>query len=144
MATRIGIAGWRYAAWRGDFYPKGLPQRRELEYAAEHLTSIEVNGSFYSMQRPSSYAAWRAETPDDFVFSLKGPRFISHLKRLKDVEVSPSRPGSIRVPTIARRWSVASQSLACIPASTWPPDSQNAVNVRPPAALVSPRTTTSS
>ncbi len=87
MVTRIGIAGWRYAAWRGDFYPVGLPQRRELEYAAEHLTSIEVNGSFYSLQRPSSYAAWRAETPDGFVFSLKGPRFISHLKRLKDVEV---------------------------------------------------------
>jgi uncharacterized protein YecE (DUF72 family) len=83
---RIGISGWRYAGWRGDFYPKGLAQRRELAYAAEHLTSIEVNGSFYSLQRPSSYAAWRAGTPDDFVFAVKGGRFITHLKRLVDVD----------------------------------------------------------
>ena len=84
---RVGISGWRYPAWRGDFYPKGLPQRRELEYAGEHLTSIEINGSFYSLQRPTSYAAWRAAVPDDFVFAVKGPRYVSHLKRLKDVEV---------------------------------------------------------
>ncbi len=87
---RIGISGWRYSAWRGDFYPKGLAQRRELEYAAEHLTSIEINGSFYSLQRPSSYAAWRAEAiavREDFVFAVKGPRYVSHLKRLKDAEV---------------------------------------------------------
>jgi uncharacterized protein YecE (DUF72 family) len=83
--TRIGISGWRYAGWRGDFYPAGLVQRRELEYAAQRLTSIEINGSFYSLQRPTSYAAWRAETPDDFVFSVKGGRYISHLKRLVDV-----------------------------------------------------------
>src|SRR5919107_5513114 len=83
--TRIGISGWRYAGWRGDFYPTGLAQRRELEYASQRLTSIEVNGSFYSLQRPTSYAAWRAETPDDFVFSVKGGRYISHLKRLVDV-----------------------------------------------------------
>jgi uncharacterized protein YecE (DUF72 family) len=83
----VGISGWRYPAWRGDFYPKGLPQRRELEYAGEHLTSIEINGSFYSLQRATSYAAWRADVPDDFVFAVKGPRYISHLKRLKDVEV---------------------------------------------------------
>jgi uncharacterized protein YecE (DUF72 family) len=87
MVTRVGISGWRYAGWRGDFYPVGLAQRRELEYAAQHLTSIEINGSFYSLQRPSSYATWRSETPDDFVFSVKGGRFISHLKRLVDVEV---------------------------------------------------------
>jgi uncharacterized protein YecE (DUF72 family) len=85
--VRVGISGWRYPAWRGDFYPKGLPQRRELEYAGEHLTSIEINGSFYSLQRATSYAAWRADVPDDFVFSVKGPRYVSHLKRLKDVEV---------------------------------------------------------
>lgn len=83
---RIGISGWRYAPWRGDFYPEGLPQRRELEYAASHLTSIEINGSFYSLQRPSSYAKWRSEVPDDFVFSVKGGRFITHMKRLKEVE----------------------------------------------------------
>lgn len=86
MRARIGISGWRYAGWRGDFYPEGLPQRRELEYAAERLTSIEVNGSFYSLQRPSSYTAWREATPDDFVFAVKGGRYISHLKRLVDVE----------------------------------------------------------
>jgi uncharacterized protein YecE (DUF72 family) len=84
--TRVGISGWRYAGWRGDFYPTGLAQRRELEYAAERMTSIEINGSFYSLQRPSSYAAWREQTPDDFVFSVKGGRYITHLKRLVDVE----------------------------------------------------------
>jgi uncharacterized protein YecE (DUF72 family) len=88
--VRVGISGWRYPAWRGDFYPKGLAQRRELEYAAEHLTSIEINGSFYSLQRPTSYAAWRAEATavrPDFVFAVKGGRFVTHMKRLKDVEV---------------------------------------------------------
>jgi uncharacterized protein YecE (DUF72 family) len=85
--VRVGISGWRYPAWRGDFYPKGLPQRRELEYAGEHLSSIEINGSFYSLQRATSYAAWRADVPDDFVFAVKGPRYVSHLKRLKDVDV---------------------------------------------------------
>jgi uncharacterized protein YecE (DUF72 family) len=84
---RIGISGWRYPAWRGDFYPQGLAQRRELEYAGSRLTSIEINGSFYSLQRPSSYAAWRRETPDGFVFAVKGGRFVTHLKRLRDVEV---------------------------------------------------------
>jgi uncharacterized protein YecE (DUF72 family) len=84
----VGISGWRYPAWRGDFYPKGLPQRRELEYAAEHLTSIEINGSFYSLQRPSSYAAWRGDVPAGFVFSVKGPRYVTHLKRLRDVDVA--------------------------------------------------------
>lgn len=83
---RVGISGWRYPPWRGDFYPEGLPQRRELEYAASQLSSIEINGSFYSLQRPSSYARWRAETPDDFVFSVKGGRFITHMRRLRDVE----------------------------------------------------------
>jgi len=87
---RVGISGWRYPAWRGDFYPKGLAQRRELEYAASQLTSIEVNGSFYSLQRPTSYAAWRAEATaarEDFVFAVKGGRFVTHMKRLRDVDV---------------------------------------------------------
>jgi uncharacterized protein YecE (DUF72 family) len=83
---RVGISGWRYAGWRGDFYPKGLPQRRELEYAASELTSVEINGSFYSLQRPSSYQRWHDETPEDFVFAVKGGRFITHLKRLRDIE----------------------------------------------------------
>jgi uncharacterized protein YecE (DUF72 family) len=85
--VRVGISGWRYPAWRGDFYPKGLPQRRELEYAASQLTSIEINGSFYSLQRPTSYTAWRQQTPDGFVFAVKGPRYVSHLKRLRDVDL---------------------------------------------------------
>jgi uncharacterized protein YecE (DUF72 family) len=84
---RIGISGWTYAGWRGDFYPAGLRRRDELAYAAERMTSIELNGSFYSLQRPSSYARWAAETPDDFAFAVKGGRFITHLKRLRDVEV---------------------------------------------------------
>ena len=83
---RVGISGWTYAGWRGDYYPKGLPQRAELAYAAERLTSVEINGSFYSLQRPTSYAAWREQTPDDFVFAVKGGRFITHMKKLRDVE----------------------------------------------------------
>jgi uncharacterized protein YecE (DUF72 family) len=81
---RVGISGWTYPPWRGDFYPKGLPHKQELRYAAERLTSIEINGTFYSLQRPSSFLTWRQQTPDDFVFSLKGGRFITHMKRLTD------------------------------------------------------------
>jgi uncharacterized protein YecE (DUF72 family) len=84
---RIGISGWRYSGWRGKFYPKGLPQRCELEYASRILNSVEINGSFYSLQLPSSYRRWYSETPDDFVFAIKGPRFITHMKRLRDVKV---------------------------------------------------------
>ncbi len=84
--VRIGISGWRYAPWRGSFYPPGLPQRRELEHASGLLSSIEINGSFYSLQRPQSYAAWAEQTPPGFVFSVKGPRFITHMKKLSDVE----------------------------------------------------------
>ena len=85
--VRIGISGWRYVPWRGTFYPKGLPQARELSYAAERLSSIEVNGSFYALQRPSSYLAWARDVPDDFVFAVKGSRFITHMKKLSDVRV---------------------------------------------------------
>ena len=74
-AIRIGISGWRYPPWRGVFYPPGLAQRRELEYASRHFSTIEINGSFYSLQRPEHYARWRDETPEGFVFSVKGPRF---------------------------------------------------------------------
>ena len=84
---RIGISGWRYPPWRGDFYPVGLPQRRELEYAASQLSSIEINGSFYSLQRPTSWARWHAEVPEDFVFAVKGGRFLTHMLRLREVEV---------------------------------------------------------
>ena len=83
---RVGISGFRYAGWRGEFYPKGLPQRQELEYAARCFRSIELNGSFYSLQRPESFEHWREQTPDDFVFAVKGGRFITHMKKLRDVE----------------------------------------------------------
>lgn len=86
MAIRIGISGWRYARWRGTFYPAGLAQRRELEYAAGCFPSVEINGSFYSLQRPDSFQRWHDETPEDFVFSVKGPRFVTHMKRLRDCE----------------------------------------------------------
>jgi uncharacterized protein YecE (DUF72 family) len=85
---RVGISGWRYSGWRGDFYPKGLPQKRELEFAAAHFDSVEINGSFYSLQRPESYASWAAQTPPDFVFSVKGSRYITHLLKLRNVEVA--------------------------------------------------------
>ncbi len=84
--VRIGISGWRYAGWRGVFYPPKLAQRRELEFASREFSTIEINGSFYSLQRPESFARWEEETPEDFVFSLKGSRYITHLLRLREVE----------------------------------------------------------
>src|SRR6478752_5396205 len=84
-AIRIGVSGWRYPPWRGVFYPKGLQQRRELEFASRVFPSIELNGSFYSLQRPENYATWCEQTPAGFVFSVKAPRFITHIKRLRDI-----------------------------------------------------------
>lgn len=81
----IGISGWTYPPWRGDFYPPGLPHRRELGYAASRLGSIEVNGTFYGLLRPATFAGWVSEVPSDFVFAVKGSRFITHLKKLTDV-----------------------------------------------------------
>jgi len=86
--VRIGISGWRYEPWRGTFYPKGLAQKRELEYASRRLSSIEINGSFYSLQAPASYRAWRDATPDGFVFSVKGGRYITHMLRLRNVRAA--------------------------------------------------------
>ncbi len=85
-AIRIGISGWTYAPWRGVFFPPKLPHRTELAFAAETFPSIEINGTFYSLQRPSSFGRWAAETPEDFVFAVKGPRYITHMRRLRDVE----------------------------------------------------------
>lgn len=82
----IGISGWRYAGWRGVFYPEGLTQNRELEFASRALPTIEINGSFYSLQRPASYAAWHEATPPGFVFSVKGNRYITHILRLREIE----------------------------------------------------------
>jgi uncharacterized protein YecE (DUF72 family) len=84
--VRIGISGWTYAPWRGVFYPEKLPRKRELSYAAQQFRSIEINGTFYGLQRPESFAKWRDETPDDFVFAVKGSRYITHMLKLKDVE----------------------------------------------------------
>jgi uncharacterized protein YecE (DUF72 family) len=75
---RVGVGGWVYPEWRGVFYPPGLPQARELEYASRRLTTIEINGTFYRTQSPASFRRWHEETPEDFVFSLKGPRFATH------------------------------------------------------------------
>ncbi|MFC7446878.1 DUF72 domain-containing protein [Rhodococcus daqingensis] len=85
---RIGISGWAYPGWRGDFYPAGLVHRRELAYAATRMPSIEINGSFYALQAPDSFARWRDETPDDFVFAVKGGRYITHMKRLRDIDTA--------------------------------------------------------
>jgi uncharacterized protein YecE (DUF72 family) len=81
---RVGISGWRYAGWRGKFYPPGLLQRRELGFAAERFDSIELNGSFYSLQRPASYATWYTEVPPRFTFAVKGSRYITHMLKLKN------------------------------------------------------------
>jgi uncharacterized protein YecE (DUF72 family) len=81
-SIRIGIGGWVFPPWRGTFYPAGLPQSQELDYASRHLTAIEINGTFYNSGRPDSFRRWRDETPDGFVFSLKGPRFVTHRKEL--------------------------------------------------------------
>lgn len=84
----IGVSGWRYTPWRGHFYPRGLAQSRELEHASRAFPSLELNGSFYSLQRPSSYALWARQTPPDFVFAVKGSRYITHMLRLRNVEVA--------------------------------------------------------
>jgi uncharacterized protein YecE (DUF72 family) len=84
--TRIGISGWRYAPWRGVFYPKDLVQRDELAFAPREFSTIEINGSFYSLQHPESWQAWYETAPKGFVFAVKGPRFITHVLRLRDTE----------------------------------------------------------
>jgi uncharacterized protein YecE (DUF72 family) len=85
-AIRIGISGWRYAPWRGTFYPRDLVQKDELRYAASIFPSIEINGSFYSLQRPESYSRWYEHTPAGFVFAVKGGRYLTHMKKLRGVE----------------------------------------------------------
>ena len=84
--VRVGVSGWRYPSWRGDFYPRGLVQRRELEYVASRMSSVEMNGSFYSLQRPSTFRAIVEQTPDDFPVAVKGGRYITHMLRLSGVE----------------------------------------------------------
>jgi uncharacterized protein YecE (DUF72 family) len=84
---RIGVSGWRYPPWRGVFYPENLPQRLELSHAASVFPTLEINGSFYSLQRPESWASWRDDTPEQFVFAVKGPRYITHMLKLRNVQV---------------------------------------------------------
>ena len=86
--VRIGISGWRYEPWRGVFYPDELPQRRELEYAARMFPTIELNGSFYSLQRPTSYQRWRAEVPEGFIFAVKGSRYLTHMLKLRNFDTA--------------------------------------------------------
>jgi uncharacterized protein YecE (DUF72 family) len=87
VVVRIGISGWTYPPWRGVFFPSKLPQKRELEFAANVFHTIEINGTFYSLQRPASYQSWAERTPDDFVFSVKASRYITHLRRLRQIEI---------------------------------------------------------
>jgi uncharacterized protein YecE (DUF72 family) len=86
LDVRVGISGWTYAPWRKVFYPPGLPHRLELDYVSRRLSSIEINGSFYSLQHKDSWRKWHDATPPGFVFSVKGPRFVTHMKKLRDVE----------------------------------------------------------
>ena len=88
---RVGIGGWTFEPWRGVFYPKGLPHAQELKYAAERLTSIEVNGTFYSTQSPKTFRKWAGEVPDGFVFALKGPRYAVNRRVLADAGDSIKR-----------------------------------------------------
>ncbi len=88
---RVGVGGWTFPPWRGGFYPEELPQKRELDYASRKLTSIEINGTYYGSQKPESFAKWHDETPDDFVFAVKGPRFTTNRKVLGEAEESVAR-----------------------------------------------------
>jgi uncharacterized protein YecE (DUF72 family) len=90
-SIRVGIGGWTFAPWRKNFYPDGLVQRRELEYASRQLRTIEINGTFYRAQTPAVYAKWAAETPDDFVFSLKAPKAITEGRKLAEAKQGAKR-----------------------------------------------------
>lgn len=112
MVIRIGIGGWSYAPWRGVFYPDGLPQRRELEYASTHLTSIEINATYYGSQKPASFQKWHDETPNDFVFSLKGPRFATSRRVLAEAGDSIARFLSSGIHLLGRKLGPLNWQLA--------------------------------
>ncbi len=84
---RVGVSGWTYPPWRGQFYPQGVPQRRELAYLSSIFSTVEINGTFYKLQNPDTFGFWAGEVPEDFCFSLKGPRFITHVKRAREITV---------------------------------------------------------
>jgi uncharacterized protein YecE (DUF72 family) len=102
-AFRVGISGWVYAPWRGKFYPDKLPQRRELEFASRQLPTIELNGSFYGPQKPKTWQAWHDATPEGFVLSVKGPKFITQVRRLRDVHVPLANFFASGVANLGRR-----------------------------------------
>lgn len=87
ITVRVGVSGWRYAPWRGQFYPKGLKQKDELAHLSSVFPTVEINGTFYNLQTPDAFGRWADATPDEFVFAVKGPRFITHMKRLREPEV---------------------------------------------------------
>ena len=91
MSIYVGVGGWVFDEWRNNFYPKGLSQKRELEYASRHLTAIEINGTYYGSQKPESFRKWAREVPDGFVFSLKGPRFATNRRVLAEAGDSIKR-----------------------------------------------------
>jgi uncharacterized protein YecE (DUF72 family) len=91
VAIRVGIGGWTYEPWRDNFYPAGWPHARELEYASQHLSAIEINGTYYSTQSPKTFAKWRDSTPEDFVFSLKASRFATNRRVLAEAGESVAR-----------------------------------------------------
>src|SRR5215210_7002471 len=88
---RVGVGGWTYEPWRNNFYPEGLAHSRELEYASRQLSAIEINGTYYSTQKPASFAKWRDETPEDFVFSMKASRYSTNRRVLGEAGESITR-----------------------------------------------------
>ena len=85
--VRIGISGWTYAPWRGTFYPAKLPHKKGIGVRRRLFPSIEINGTFYGLQRPEAFGLWRRETAEDFVFAIKGSRYITHMRKLRDIEI---------------------------------------------------------
>ena len=133
--VRIGVSGWRYPPWRGVFYPAELPQRLELRYASHIFPTLEINGSFYSLQWPEYYRQWHDETPDDFVFALKGSRFITHMKKLRDIEAPLANyfaSGVFNLRAKLGRSCGSSRPTSATSASAWRASSTCCLRIRAP------------
>jgi len=121
--VRIGISGWNYGGWRGTFYPRGMRQSDELSYASRQVGTIEINGTHYSLQRPDSFARWYKDTPEGFVFAVKGSRYITHLKQLHDIETPLANFFASSVlrleeklgPSMPNAWTISSRCCRAIP-----------------------------